>query len=155
MNVEFETLNPKTENSYESNKESDYVKKSKPGYISQLFSSDKRYGRRPKVTIRRRGEIFIDCCQLCEVDTSDPTGMFPLMQTAFLRGTVLVYFMDVGKKSASSTSMAVGILKSHFLVERAKRVNDEVWFELLFDFMKSKRLIHNKDVNYDVVPNDC
>jgi len=49
---------------------------------------------------------------------------------------------------------AIQLLECHFLDDRAKRVNDEVWLELTFKFVKSKRIMLNKEVSHESVLND-
>lgn len=125
-----------------------------PGDIGRLFKRESQYGGGPKQPLRRRFAIFIDACMLCNVDITDSVSMIRILQTTFLNGPALVYFMDVVKHHASNVEDAIQMLEEHFLGERAKRVNDEVWLELSFEFVKSSRQIHGKDTTYEGVLND-
>lgn len=98
--------------------------------VPRLFKKECQYGGGPKEPLRRRFAIFIDACQLCNLDTTDTVSMFRLLQASFLRGPALVYFMDVVKDNAGCVDAEIDMLESHFLGERAKSVKDEVWLEL-------------------------
>lgn len=52
--------------------------------------------------------------------------MFPLLQTIFLRGPALVYFMDVVINVAKSPEEGMNMLEDSFLDDVAKRVSDDV-----------------------------
>ena len=98
----------------------------RPGEVFKLLSSDLRYGGVSRKPIRRRWNSFVAACTLLKVDVEDTRTMFPLIQTTFLRGPALVYFMEVVKKVTSTTSSAIDIVELQFLGDRAKRVNEEV-----------------------------
>ncbi len=62
--------------------------------------------------------------------------------------------MVVVESSAQNPMEAIDILEYHFLDERAKRVNGEVWLELNFDFVKPKRSLHGNSVDHEGVLED-
>ncbi len=48
----------------------------------------------------------------------------------------------------------IQLLECRFLDHRAKKVNDEVWLELMFNFVRKKRMMLNKEVSHESVLND-
>lgn len=126
----------------------------RPGDVSKLFGNDFRYSGGPTEPIRRRFDIFLNACHLCGVNTSQKETMFPLLQTTFLRGPALIHFMDVVIFKAEDPHEAIQMLECHFLDERAKRVNDDVWMELSFELVKSSRAAMNREITFEKVLND-
>eukprot|EP00171_Calliarthron_tuberculosum_P022600 IDg22600t1 len=111
----------------------------RPSDIGKLFRKDLRYSGASREPIRRLWEAFLDSCELCSMDTTDTVSMMRLIQTSFVTGNAFRYFMDYVKPKAKSAEDAIDRLEIHFLSNRAKRVNDEVWNELSFKFVKQKR----------------
>lgn len=65
--------------------------------------------------------------------------MLLLISTVFVTGQAEVFFSKKIRPRVSTFEAAIVALESHFLDERARRVNDEVWNELTFNFIKKKR----------------
>lgn len=80
--------------------------------------------------------------------------MFPLRQLTFLKGPALLHFIDVLLNKAASPNHAVRLLESHFLDDRAKRINNGIWMELSFDSVKSVECSQSQEVTYEAVMND-
>lgn len=57
-------------------------------------------------------------------------------------------------KKVKTCEEAVNKLESHFLDPRAERVNDEVWEELSFEFVKKKGLFLKKSTIHEAVLED-
>ncbi len=108
---------------------------SRPSDISKIFGRELRYSGGPKEPLRRRFDLFKDACDLSGVDTADTALMMKIIPTTFLSGQATIYFTDVIKQSAKSTNEAINMLEQNFLDQRAKRVNDEIWHDLPFDFI--------------------
>ncbi len=75
--------------------------------------------------------------------------MFRLLQATFLSGPALVYFIDTAKLAAISPNEAIQLLESRFLDGQAERVNDEVWLELTFSFVRNKWMMLEKEVSHE------
>lgn len=69
---------------------------------------------------------------MCSVDTTSKKVMFPLMQTVFLRGPAMIYLMDMVISGCENQEGAIQMLESHFLDDRANKLNYDVWTELSF-----------------------
>ncbi len=124
---------------------------SRPGDESQVFGKDSRYGRGSKEPISRLWKRFLDACHLCGVDVTDCDTMLPLIQTTFLCVPATVYFTDVVKYKDNSTIEALKILVFYFSDDKAKHVNDDVWLDFRFDFIKSKHLVNKRNVSDEAV----
>lgn len=111
----------------------------RPSDIGKLFRKDLRYSGASREPIRRLWAAFMDSCELCSMDTTDTPSMMRLIQTSFVTGNAFRYFMDYVKPVAKSAEDAIDQMEAHFLSNRAKRVNDEIWNELSFKFVKKKR----------------
>jgi len=140
---------------YESRTTSDSARTSvRPGNVPRLFPKEKRYSGSTTDPLRRNYKIFLGACELCGVEPRDTSLIFQLMKSAFLEGPALVYFMDVVENEAESASDAIERLESHFLGKRARRVNDEVWHDLSFENVLSKRAAASLDTSHENVLND-
>eukprot|EP00171_Calliarthron_tuberculosum_P022068 IDg22068t1 len=126
----------------------------RPSDISKLFRKDLRYSGASREPIRRLWEAFMDACELCNIDTTDTTSMLRLIQTSFVTGHAFRYFMDHVRPIAKSIEDAIERLENHFLSNRAKRVNDEIWNELSFQFIKQKREFEKLPKTNEICLND-
>lgn len=80
--------------------------------------------------------------------------MFSLLQTTFLRSPATVYFMDDIVHDAQTPEEAMKTKKDCGLHENAKRVNEDVWFELKFALVKSIKASRNEEFTYEKLCND-
>lgn len=88
------------------------------------------------------------------VDINDNNVMFSLMETTFLRGPALVYFMDEVMFEAKNPDEAIHLLEKHYLDDRDKMINDDVWMKLTFENIKLSRASRNLEVTHEKVLND-
>lgn len=65
--------------------------------------------------------------------------MFPLLETSFLKKQALLHFQDVIRHTARTVAEVIDLLEAHFLGHRARRVSDEIWVSLSYEFVKKKR----------------
>lgn len=79
---------------------------------------------------------------------------FSLFQTISHRGLALINFMDVVINDAKNLEEAIKIPEGHFLDDRARMVNDDVWLELSLKLVKTMRASQNGDVTHEAVLND-
>lgn len=75
--------------------------------------------------------------------------IFQLTKSSLLSGLALNFFMDKVEEVAESTESA-----DHYLGKRVRRVNDKVWMDLSFDYLKSKRNSKGLDSSYEEVLNE-
>ena len=122
--------------------------------VGKLFSKENRYSGAPREPLRRLFRAFIDACTLAQIDTDDDELMKRIMQSIFLTGPALRYFQDVVKDIAIGPDESIDLLEAHFLGDRAKRVNDEVWHELSFHYIKRRREQDGKTSSFESILDD-
>ena len=73
------------------------------------------------------------------------------MEIVFVTGQAEVFFSKEIRSHARSPEDAVAALEKQFLDKRARRVNDAVWSELTFDFLRRKREADGQSTRYQAV----
>lgn len=126
----------------------------RPSDVAKLFPKEMRYSGAPSEPLRRMYATFVDACELAGIEPDNSFLLLRLMQNVFLKDAALVYYMDRLKDSCKSADEAIENLEKHFLGQRAKRVNDEVWHELSFQFVKQSREMKGISISNDEVLND-
>lgn len=96
-----------------------------------MFNREYRYTGGPREPLYRRVTLFLNACELGDVDINDSQVMLRILPNSFLAGQALVYYSDKIKPKSKTVGAAV-----KFLSDQAKRVNDQVWDELTFQFME-------------------
>lgn len=114
-------------------------RKGRPTYVSKLFPRELKYSGDPKEPLRRRFKTFINAVKLCEVDPENVQVMFALFETSFLTKQALLHFQDIIRETARTVEEVIDLLEAHFLGHRARRVNDEIWESLSYEFVKKTR----------------
>lgn len=123
-------------------------------YVGKMFLKRSRYFGGPKQQLRRLYADFLDACVLVHVDTNNLPTMLRLMKTVFLTGQARIYFAENVLGNVKYIGEAVNRLQDHFLDPRAKKVNDEVWEQLSFEFLKKKRVFEKQSSTHEVVLED-
>ena len=130
------------------------MKRGRPSEVGKLFRREQMYSGSPIEPLRRRFSTFINIAKLCEIDAEDKEIMFPLMEATFLKDQALLHFQDIVRDTASCVDEAIDLLEAHFLGHRARRVNDEIWDNLSYDFMMKKYGTENKTIRHEAVLKD-
>lgn len=99
----------------------------RPEDVSKLFLVELEYFGGRTEPVRWRYEIFLNAYHLCGVKTSDTGVMILLIQSTFLKGPSLLYFMDIVTNKGATSEDAIKMLEARFLIDRAKRINDDIW----------------------------
>ncbi len=128
--------------------------RSRPSDVSKLFNRTLRYSGGPQENLRRRYNHFLDACALSGVDRHDDELMIRLISTVFVTGQAEIYFSKRIRPKVLSADETITALEKHFLDKRARRVNDEIWAELSFEFVKQKRLVDKLAARHEHVLND-
>ena len=128
--------------------------RSRPADVGKIFNKNQRYSGRSAENLRSRYRHFIDACNLPGVDTMDCGVMIPLMATLFLTGQAEIFFSKRARSRVGSPNEAIDALEAQFLDKRALRINDEVWAELSFQFVKQKRLADKLPARHEQVLNE-
>lgn len=126
----------------------------KPADVAKMFPRDRRYSGSSHEPLRRLYSSFKVACKLSGVEPENSEVVLLLLENVFLTGSALVYFTDQIKSVVASADDAVHMLEIHFLGKRAKRVNDEIWHELSFDFVKKQRASRQQSNTFIDVLND-
>lgn len=129
-------------------------KKGRPADVSKFFAKELRYGGAPTEPLCRRFKTFKNAVDLCEVDVENTDIMFPLIETSFLTGQALLEFQNVIRETAAIVGEVIDLLEAHFLGHRAKRVNDDVWDELSYQLVASKRKQEGKSATHEDILGD-
>lgn len=135
-------------------RERTYKSTPKPSYVGKVFPRGMQYTGSPSEPLRRRYQSFMDACKLCGVEPDHTETLFILMQNVFLKDAALIYYMDHVKLNAKDIAEAIDMLENQFLGHRAKRVNDEVWNELSFDFVRKTRESKQMTITNEETLND-
>lgn len=126
---------------------------SRPTDVYKFFSKELNYGGAPAKPLRRRYKTFVNAASLCGVDSQDEV-MMTLLETTFLRDQALLHYQDVVRAIATCADEAIDLLGNRFLGHRAKRVNEEIWDELTYNFVLKKRSASGFLVEYERVLSD-
>lgn len=126
----------------------------RPSDVSKLFSRDLKYGGEPTEPLQRRFASFMNVVKLCGIDPSNTEVMFPLIEMVFLKKQALLHFQDVIRNTASSVEEVMDLLSAQFLGHRAKRVNDEIWNDLNYSFVKKQREFEKKAASHSDILSD-
>ena len=120
----------------------------RPSDVGKLFDKSKKYSGEPHENLRRRFQHFRNACELANINTSDDGMMLRLMSVLFVTGQAAVFFDKAVLARESTAEDAISALESQFLDKRARRVNDAVWSELTFEFLRKKREVDNQSTRY-------
>ena len=122
--------------------------------VGKLFHHGLKYSGKSTEPLRRRFTTFKNAVGLCNIDPEDTVIMFPLFETSFLTGQALHQFQDVFRDVAGTVGDVIDLLEDHFLSQRAKRVNDDIWSEISYHSVKKRREKENKSVLHEYVLSD-
>ena len=123
----------------------------RPSGVTKLFPRELKYTGSSTEPLRRRFKTFLNAVGLCNIGIENSTIMFPLLETSFLAGQALYHYQDNIRGVANTIEEAIDILENHFLGQRARRVNDEIWSEISYEYVKKKSAAENKSSFHEAV----
>lgn len=90
---------------------------------------------------------------MCNVSRDDSI-LLKLLQSHFLKGEALNHYQDCIGNVVLCAEEAIDLLESHYLNHRAKRVNDEVWDCLTYEFVRRQRSARGHSTEHEKTLSD-
>lgn len=97
------------------------MRNTRPAGVPELFPFDYKYSGALTEPIPRRLMIFLNACNVGEVNTADKDIPFILSQTTFLRHSALFSFMTIVTLNDTSCEETVATSEVHFLEDHARK----------------------------------